>query len=431
MKEIKTKSDINYSLRMPGSKSVSHRALISACLADGKSELTGLLDCEDTVFTTNGLRDLGFEIYWNDEKAEIYGRGNNFIRQKERKKIFLGNSGTSLRLLISTAALCRGEFLFSGTDRMHERPIGGLISALNGLGVDAGCISGGDFPPVMIRGNGIKGGKVEIEGGKSSQYVSSILLAAPYAENDVEIEISGKLVSKPYVDVTIKVMEEFGVRVEKNGYKSFRILKGQRYLPRQMEIEGDVSTASYFWAAAAVTGGTVVTENIYPFDTRQGDIKLLGIMSEMGAHVEMERDKVKVHGEKLKGVDVDMGDIPDMVPTVASLAVFAKGKTRIRNISQLHFKESDRIAAIAKEWNRIGFRVEELQDGLIIHGGGRPVSAEVDSHNDHRLAMSLAVAGLMVPRTKIRGSECVEKSFPRFWEFWEAMQGSCKETTST
>ena len=414
-------SYIDYVINVPGSKSVSHRALIAACLAEGTSILRGLLVCEDTGYTQNGLRGLGFEIDWQGERARIFGKGNNFPHLHGRTEIFLGNSGTSLRLLLSVAALCRGEFLFKGTQRMHQRPIGGLVNALTGLGVNASCISGEGVPPVLITGDGIRGGRIEIEGNKSSQYLSSILMSAPYAEDDVEIVISGDLVSKPYVDVTINVMEEFGIKIEKEGYKRFKIPRAQRYMPRNFEIEGDVSTASYFWAAAAVTGGTVITENIYPFDTKQGDIRLLEIMSEMGALVEKERDRVKVYGGKLRGIDIDMGDIPDMVPTVASMAIFAKGKTRIRNISHLHFKESDRISAVAKEWNKIGCRVEELNDGLIIHGGGKLVGAEVSSHADHRLAMSLAVARLRVPGIKIRGAGCVEKSFPGFWESWDQM----------
>jgi 3-phosphoshikimate 1-carboxyvinyltransferase len=251
MKEIHTKSDLNFTLKVPGSKSVTHRALITACLADGISHLTGMLVCEDTVYTYNGLKDLGFEISRENEQAQIFGRGKTLPSSHERTEIFLGNSGTSLRLLLSTAALCRGEFLFSGTNRMHERPINGLVDALNELGGDAACVSGSDAPPVLIRGHGIKGGRVKIEGKKSSQYVSSILLAAPYAEDDVEIEISDDLVSRPYVDVTLKVMEDFGISVEQKGYKNFRISKNQRYTPKRFEIEGDVSTASYFWAAAA------------------------------------------------------------------------------------------------------------------------------------------------------------------------------------
>ena len=196
IKETKTKPDINYTLRVPGSKSITHRALITSCLAEGISSLSGLLLCEDTLYTQNGLRAMGFDIRQKRGKAKIYGKGGNFPNSDEKKEIFLGNSGTSLRLLLSTAALCHGDFLFSGTERMGQRPIGGLISALNELGVEAMYLNTEDFPPVSVKGNGIRGGKARIEGNKSSQYVSSILLAAPYAEKDVEIEILGNLVSK-------------------------------------------------------------------------------------------------------------------------------------------------------------------------------------------------------------------------------------------
>lgn len=421
MKEIRTKSSIEGTVRVPGSKSLTHRALISAALAEGESLLKDFLSCEDTLYTLGALRELGIEISIEEESAIVSGRGGRFSPTTGKKEIFLGNSGTSYRFLLSTVALARGEYLLTGHPRMQERPIGDLVRALNSLGVEASCIEKENFPPVVIRAAGIHGGKVEIPGGLSSQFISSLLLAGPYAEKDLEIEIIGNLASRPYVDLTIDVMGRFGVEVHRDGYRSFRVAAGQSYQARRLPIEGDVSSASYFWGAAALTKGTVTTENIHPFSTRQGDLGLLDILEEMGCCVERETDRVTVRGGELSGVEVDMAAMPDMVPTLAALALFSKGKTSIRNVSHLRHKESDRLGAIAHEWSRLGGRVEEQTDGLIIHGGGRLSGTEVSAHGDHRIAMSLAIVGLQVPGLRIKGEDCVKKSFPRFWELWDQM----------
>lgn len=422
MKKIRTRSQINATVRIPGSKSVTHRALITAGLAQGESLLEEFLACEDTLYTISALRELGVQISTEGEKTTVSGSGGKFPPAAGRKEIFLGNSGTSYRLLLSIVALARGEYTLTGSPRMNERPIGDLVRALNDLGVEATCIEQDNCPPVLIKGEkGLHGGKVEILGGRSSQYVSSLLLSAPYAKKDVEIEVKGTLVSRPYVDVTLDVMEQFGVSVVREGYSYFKIPSGQRYKSRQFAIEGDVSSASYFWAAAAVTGGTIITENIYPRSTRQGDIALLDIIEEMGCHVDRETDRVAVHGGALSGIEVDMEAMPDMVPTLAAIALFATGKTIIRNVSHLRHKESDRLRAIALNSSRLGARVEELDDGIIVHGGETLSGTIVDPHDDHRLAMGLAVVGLRVPGIAIKNETCVNKSFPHFWELWDGL----------
>ncbi len=227
------------------------------------------------------------------------------------------------------------------------------------------------------------------------------------------------MVSKPYVDLTLDVMEQFGVRVAREGYTYFRVKSGERYQSRRFTIEGDVSSASYFWAAAAVTGGTVTTENIRPFATRQGDVGFLRILEKMGCKVEKDTDRVVIHGGSLTGIDIDMGSMPDMVPTLAAIALFANGRTTIGNVSHLRYKESDRLASVALELGKLGGRIEELPDGLIIHGGSPLLGAVVDPNDDHRIAMSLAVVGAKVPGVKIRNEACVNKSFPQFWEMWD------------
>ena len=421
MKEIKPRSHIDAVVKIPGSKSVTHRALIASALARGESQLDAFLASEDTLYTLNALRQMGVQIAIEDDRAVVSGTGGIFSPRTERKEIFLGNSGTSYRLLLSIVALAKGEYILTGAPRMCRRPVGDLVKALQEVGVEASCPDQEGFPPVLIRAKGIRGGKVKIAGGQSSQYVSSLLLAAPYAEQGMEIEVTGNLVSKPYVDVTIDVMEAFGIPVLRDGYRYFRVSPGRLYRPRRYTVDGDVSGASYFWAAAAVTGGTITTENIHPHDTRQGDIALLDVMEEMGCSVRRGRDRVTVRGGPLAGVEVDMGSMPDMVPTLAAIALFAEGKTVIRNVPHLRIKESDRLEAVALEWSRLNGRIEELPDGLIIHGKHPLSGAVVNPHADHRLAMSLAVVGLKVAGVRVEDEDCVEKSFPSFWNLWDSL----------
>lgn len=421
MIEIKPRSDIDAKVRITGSKSVTHRALITASLAEGESLLEDFLCCEDTLYTVSGLKDMGAGISVEGDRVIVSGTGGDLIPPTERKEIFLGNSGTSYRLLLSIAALGQGEYLLTGSPRMLKRPIGDLARALNQLGVATSYVEKDGYPPVSIKAEGIRGGRVEIPGDISSQYLSSLLLSGPYARKDVEIEVIGSLVSRPYIDLTLDVMESFGIRVDRDGYRCFRVQAGKKYSPSRFSIDGDVSAASYFWGAAAVTGGRIITENIHPHTTRQGDIGLLDIMEEMGCQIRREADRVIVQGGDLSGVEVDMGAMPDMVPTLAAIALFAEGMTVIRNVSHLRHKESDRLGDTALEWSKLGGRIEELEDGLVIHGKGELTGAEIDPHSDHRLAMSMAMVGLRVPGVRIMDENCVDKSFPTFWNLWDSL----------
>jgi 3-phosphoshikimate 1-carboxyvinyltransferase len=421
LKAILPISNLNAVVKIPGSKSLTHRALIAAALADGNSILKSFLSSEDTLFTLNALRDMGTEISIEGEDVSVSGTGGVFAGSGGKKEIYLGNSGTSYRLLLSIAALTKRELVFTGTPRMYERPVGELVSALKRLGADLSYVDRDGYPPVYIKSSGIRGGKVSVAGNISSQYISSLLLAGPYSSEGIEVAVEGDLVSKPYVDLTLDVMRTFGIEVSQDGYERFMVPSGKKYRPRVFTIEGDVSSASYFWAAAAVTGGTVITENIYPLTTVQGDIAILDILEQMGCSVGEAEGSVMVKGGNLKGVEVDMGSMPDMVPTLAAIALFAEGKTIIRNVHHLRYKESDRIGDTAKELRLIGAKIEELQDGFVIHGGQKLIGAEIDPHKDHRLAMSLAVAGLRVPGIRVTDEHCVDKSFPSFWEMWDNM----------
>ncbi len=421
MKPIKQKECLNSAVAIPGSKSITHRALIAASLADGKSRLKSFLSCEDTIYTASTLQSLGVDIELYNDAAVVNGNGGIFKPASRRQEINLGNSGTSYRLLLSVAALADGKYVFTGSERMKERPIAYLVEALKVLGVDAVYMEKEGYPPVLINASGIKGGRVKIPGDISSQYISSLLLSAPYAKSELTIEIEGELVSRPYIDLTLDVMDAFGVSVEHENYQAFHVPKGQIYRAGEFVVDGDASSASYFWGAAAITGGRVRTENIHPFKNRQGDIRLLNILEEMGCRIESGNNFVTVSGSSLKGINADMGSIPDMVPTLVVTALFAEGKTVITNVSHLRHKESDRITDTANELRRIGGRVDEQEDGLIIYGGGKLTGAEIDPHNDHRLAMSFAMAGLRIPGIVIKNERCVSKSFPTFWDLWETL----------
>jgi 3-phosphoshikimate 1-carboxyvinyltransferase len=306
---------------------------------------------------------------------------------------------------------------------MSKRPIGDLVSGLNQLGVQASCIKKDGFPPVLVKANGINGGKAKIKGDKSSQFVSSLLLSAPYAKSNVEIEVLGRLVSRQYVDITLDVMKKFGIIIFPDQYRYFEVSVSKRYLPCQFMVEGDVSSASYFWAAAALTGGTVLTSNINPDKTLQGDIVFLDILEEMGCRVERKRNQVEVEGVQLSGIEIDMGRNPDLVPSLSIVALFSRGKTAIRNVAHLRHKESDRLHSITLELKKLGADVEELVDGLVIQGGKKLSGTALDCHGDHRIAMSLALVGLKTPGVKIMGERAVNKSFPNFWELWDELYG--------
>lgn len=417
MKEIIPRQKITATVRVPGSKSITQRALIAAALADGDSRLIGPLASEDTDYTAKALRAMGVKVDDQDADWTISGCGGRVLAPE--REIFLGNNGTATRFLTSVAALGHGLFTINGSKRMTERPILPLMEALAGWGVairsllDTGC------PPLEIRAAGIIGGKTLLPEGKSSQYLSSLLLVAPYAAQPAVLDVAGEILSKPYVHMTLAVMEAFGIKVQAAAdLNHFEIPVG-KYLPREYPIEGDASSASYFWAAAAVTCGRVTVANV-PERSLQGDAELVEILARMGCRVEKSAAGITVIGpEELAGIEVDMGNCPDVVPTLAVVAARAKGRTVINNIAHLRIKECDRLHVMASELAKLGVQVEERADSLIIDGLGRSAAlhgVEIKTYEDHRIAMSFAVAGLFVPGVLVLGEECVGKSFPDFWE---------------
>jgi 3-phosphoshikimate 1-carboxyvinyltransferase len=412
MIEIELLDHCNAEVTVPGSKSYTHRALILSSLADGESVLINALRCEDTERTAEALKRFGVAVSWESDHIRVMGRGGKFESSEDR--IDVGNSGASMRFLTALAALKKGITLLDGSERMRKRPIGELLNGLGELGVKAYSKKGDGCPPVIVESQGLKGGTARIKGEESSQFLSGLLMMAPFAQKDVNIEVMGSLASKPYVDITRDVMSAFSVEINNREYRSFFIKAGQRYLPQTYRIEGDASSASYFFSAAAVCRGRVRVENINPA-TIQGDIGFLEILERMGCRVIRGRDWIEVLGGGLNGIETDMNEMPDLVPTLAITAAFAQGKTVIRNIKHLRSKESDRLHALTAELSKMGIPIKEGEDRLEIEGG-TPHGAEIETYDDHRMAMSFAVAGLAVPGVKIKGERCVDKSFPRFWE---------------
>jgi 3-phosphoshikimate 1-carboxyvinyltransferase len=361
---------------------------------------------------------MGIRIDDGDRKRIIIsGSSGGFKTYADQ--IYLGNSGTSMRLLTAVAVLGQGPFTLTGTDRMAERPIQDLIDALLQMGVQIHSKNQNGCPPVQISGGRLSGGAVDINCRTSSQYLSALLLIAPYTRNGLTIRVTEGPVSKPYVDMTVEVMDEFGVSVKRDGYERFEVDGNQCYRSGDYTVESDASQAGYFWAAAAVCGTGVKVKGLSA-DSRQGDVQFAKLLANMGCRVYAESDGITVGGGSLKAVDVDMGDMPDMVPTLAVVAAFAEGTTTIRNVSHLKAKESDRLSAVANELTRMGIDARCSDDELFITGG-KPHGAEIETYDDHRIAMSFAVAGLVTPQTIILDENCVEKSFPNFWDVLEEL----------
>ena len=407
-------------VHIPGSKSATHRAFLLAALAEGESIVHNPLVAEDTHLTADALRQLGTRIDWSGNAARIVPPAKRWTTPDA--PIFLGNSGTSMRLLLAVAACGRGRFVFDGTSRLRERPIGPVAESLEQLGVTVRWLGEPGYPPIELESTGLRAGEALIDASKSSQFFSALLIAAPHADGELRIRPKGDVASLPYVNLTLSMMEEAGIDFKRDGDSGIIVPAPQRTPGRTFTVEGDCSSASYFWAAAAVTGGEVFTNPLNPSSV-QGDCRLLGMLESMGCLIRWEDDGVRVTGpETLRAIDIDMNETPDVVPTLAVVAAFAHGSSRIRNVAHLRVKESDRLMAMTSELSKLGVPVTETPDGLEIEGGkARTPHAPIETHDDHRIAMSMAVAGLKIPGMEIHGAECVAKSFPEFWTTFDSL----------
>ena len=408
-------SAISGTISAPPSKSYTHRAVILGALAEGETVVENFLTSDDTQYTISACRSLGVDIQSSGKTLKIIGTGGQLPVKRDSQRIFVGNSGSTIRMVASLAALTPTKVVFDGEARLHQRPIGDLLAALKSLGVEASSVRGNGCPPIEIQGGKLLGGEVVISGMVSSQYISSLLMVAPYAERAVNIKVIDELRSKPYVDITIDTMREFGVEVENHNYKEFIVKGGQKYQGRHYKVEGDYSSAAYFFAAGATSRGTITVGNLKS-NSVQGDRYFLDILSGMGCRVNYHGGQVKLTREnELAGVTVDMGDYPDIVQPLAVVAAYAKGKTEIINIGHLRYKETDRVENTACELRKMGIKVEVKEDAMTINGG-KPKGGVVETYNDHRMAMSLAVAALSADgETIINGAEAVTKSYPEFF----------------
>ncbi|MFP3868209.1 MAG: 3-phosphoshikimate 1-carboxyvinyltransferase [Desulfobacteraceae bacterium] len=418
--EIKPIDRVEATVTLPGSKSFTHRALIAASLAEGISTLYNPLAADDTRLTAQALQQLGARIDWQGKQCQIQGCGA--VLKVPAEPIYLGDSGTSIRLLTALVALGQGRYRLLGSERLNQRPIQDLLDALTPLGVEAICEAGNGCPPVAVNARGLAGGPTRVAGNISSQFLSAILLISPLAHKDVEVEVLGELVSRPYVDITLAVMSAFGIAYFRKNYHFFSVPAGQRYQPQTYEIEGDASSASYFLGAAAITGGRVRITNLKA-QSCQGDSRFVQILEQMGCKIEQDGNGMVLQGGPLRAITVSMADMPDLVPTLAVAAAFAQGETTITGVAHLRHKESNRLQALTAELNKIGIAARETPEGLAIQGG-HPHGATIATYNDHRIAMSFALAGLRVPGIIITNEGCVAKSFPDFWEYFDLLTAS-------
>ena len=409
------KQTIRATVRPPGSKSITNRALVCAALGEGRSTLRGALDSDDTQVMIEGLKAFGIPVMVENQGETLHVEGCGGTPPVAEAEIFVGNSGTTIRFLTALATLGQGRYRLDGIARMRERPIGDLAEALNQLGAKVVCEGANDCPPVAIDAAGLPGGAASIRGNISSQYLSGLLMAAPCARNSITLKVNGTLVSVPYVTMTLDVMKSFGIEAEVNeDFSELKIPASKRYQAADYAIEPDASAASYFWAAAAVNGGEVTVSGLGK-NSLQGDVGFVDCLAQMGCEVRHGDDQITVVGGRLRGIDVDMNSISDTVQTLSVVALFAEGTTRIRNVPHIRHKETDRISAVATELRKLGAEVVEYDDGLDITPG-KFTAAEIATYDDHRMAMSFAIAGLVERGVVVLDPGCTAKTYPGFFE---------------
>jgi 3-phosphoshikimate 1-carboxyvinyltransferase len=408
---------VNGTVNVPGSKSLSNRALLLAALASGETHLTNLLDSEDIHHMLNALTKLNVNYRLSECKTQCWVTGNAGVFNVDKPvTLFLGNAGTAMRPLCAALACSHGEFELTGEPRMEERPIGALVDSLRQAGADINYLKNEDYPPLSIKGHALQGGNITVDGSVSSQFLTALLMSAPLFEQNTTIVISGDLVSKPYIDITLHTMAQFGIDVENQNYQQF-VIKGQQQYqtPGHFMVEGDASSASYFLAAGAIKGGTVRVTGIGR-NSIQGDIRFAEVLEQMGAKVNWQDDFIEVTGAPLKAVNLDMNHIPDAAMTIATTALFATGTTSIRNIYNWRVKETDRLAAMSCELRKVGAIVEEGEDFITITPPNQLNHAEIDTYNDHRVAMCFSLVALSDTAVTINDPGCTAKTFPDYFD---------------
>ncbi len=407
---------VNGVVNIPGSKSISNRALLLATLAKGKTTLTNLLDSDDIRYMLESLKQLGvnYQLSENNTVCELEGLGKP-LSTTQAQTLFLGNAGTAMRPLCAALTLGSGEFTLTGEPRMEERPIGDLVDSLRQLGASVSYLKNDGFPPLTINADGLNGGEVEIAGDLSSQFLTALLMVAPLTKDTVNINIKGELVSKPYIDITIALMAQFGVEVINHDYRRFEIQTGQQYVsPGKVLVEGDASSASYFLAAGAIQGGEVKVTGVGKLSI-QGDVKFADVLEKMGADIEWGDDYIIARQAKLTAVDLDMNHIPDAAMTIATAALFAEGTTRITNIYNWRIKETDRLSAMATELRKVGAIVEEGHDFIAVTPPQVLNTAAIDTYNDHRMAMCFSMLAFADCGITINDPDCTSKTFPTYF----------------
>jgi 3-phosphoshikimate 1-carboxyvinyltransferase len=404
-------------VRPPGSKSITNRALICAALADRESTLRGALASEDTAVMIDSLRRLGVAIQQESAEHLLRVHGSNGKIPAKEADLYIANSGTSVRFLTALLALGQGRFRLDGTPRMRQRPIQDLLDGLSQLSVRAESELKNGCPPIVVHGTGLPGGTARVRGDVSSQFLSGLLMVAPYAARPVDLVVDGPLVSQPYVRLTLAVMRTFGTVVQSEDLAHLAIPRGH-YRGQIYEIEPDATAASYFFAAAAITGGQVTVEGLSQ-ESFQGDVEFCGCLAQMGCQVTGNSKSITVTGpaqdKRLRGISVDMNAISDTAQTLAAVALLADGPTTITGVAHIRHKETDRIGNLAIELRRLGASVDELSDGLRIFPGALH-GARIETYRDHRMAMSLALVGLRVPGVVILDPSCTEKTYPCFFD---------------
>ena len=413
--------NISGTVDLPGSKSLSNRILLLSMLAEGHTEIHNLLDSDDTRRMVEALNTLGVEVLEDRNQNRISVKGTSGTIPVTEATLMLGNAGTAIRPLTAALTLGQGRFVLDGVQRMRERPIIDLVNGLKQLGADVSCINGTDSPPVEVIANGLPGGTTRLSGAISSQYLSAILMAAPYAKTEVQIEITDKLVSEPYVEMTLQLMLRFGVSVENDKFKHFRVPSMPYNSPGKIYVEGDASSASYFLAGAAITGGPVTVKGCGT-ESLQGDSRFAEVLEKMGTNVKWSEREITVSGSSLNGIDVDMNMMPDAAMTLAVAALFASGQTAIRNIQNWRVKETERLKAVSTELRKLGAEVEEGEDYLVINPPEKIKNAEIDTYEDHRMAMAFSLAACGDTSVTINDPGCVSKTFP---EYFEVFSGLC------